>query len=275
MGLQIVNNFFENKWLNIFLIKKVVVILHHQTRTIHLTLTTMATVTYSKSDLMKYAWRVFRSQEERTMAMWSISLKRAWHIAKTKPNTLKDVKPMTFNEVYEKYYNGLLGFIQSKSKPTFHISKEMAEEIVDDTFMRIHKHLSEYDCTRGSMITWIYNIAIRITYDYYDKYKSQNNQVNVSDFVDENGNETYQFKSEDSADCNSDRNELMNTIRCAFVSLTQKHREIAELHFIHQLSYDEISDTLRIPKGTVKGTISRCKEVLQDQLQGTKERYAI
>ena len=53
----------------------------------------------------------------------------------------------------------------------------------------------------------------------------------------------------------------------AFENLKPNYRKIAELYFIEDKQYNEIADICNIPLGTVKGMISRCREMLQSELK--------
>ena len=60
--------------------------------------------------------------------------------------------------------------------------------------------------------------------------------------------------------------ELGNAIETAINSLSNNYATIARKFFLEELSHEEISNDLSIPVGTVKGTISRAKEMLRKRL---------
>lgn len=49
----------------------------------------------------------------------------------------------------------------------------------------------------------------------------------------------------------------------ALESISSKHRDIFLLHYLHGFSYEEISEQLNIPKGTVMSRLSRARNALQ------------
>lgn len=63
-----------------------------------------------------------------------------------------------------------------------------------------------------------------------------------------------------------ERQELREEIEAGLRSLTPEHREVLVLREIHQLSYDEIADTLELDVGTVKSRISRGRKQLRSFL---------
>jgi len=63
-----------------------------------------------------------------------------------------------------------------------------------------------------------------------------------------------------------ERLELRDEIEAGLQALTPEHREVLVLREIHQLSYDEIADTLELDVGTVKSRISRGRKQLRNFL---------
>ena len=55
-------------------------------------------------------------------------------------------------------------------------------------------------------------------------------------------------------------------MRTLLSKLTEKYRVMIELRYFEELSYQEISDQLDLPIGTVKAQLFRAKELLFDVL---------
>jgi len=64
----------------------------------------------------------------------------------------------------------------------------------------------------------------------------------------------------------AERRELRETIEAGLQALSPDHRTVLVLREIHQLSYDEISETLDLDVGTVKSRISRGRRQLRNFL---------
>src|SRR5918992_852032 len=56
--------------------------------------------------------------------------------------------------LYRTYSGELYGFALNRLG-----DRGLAEEVVQDVFMRVWRHAAEYDSTRGSVRTWLYGIA--------------------------------------------------------------------------------------------------------------------
>ena len=65
-------------------------------------------------------------------------------------------------------------------------------------------------------------------------------------------------------------NELNIGINNAFANLKPKYKRIAELYFLEDKQYNEIAEICNVPMGTVKGMISRCREMLQSELNNVR-----
>ena len=64
----------------------------------------------------------------------------------------------------------------------------------------------------------------------------------------------------------AERSELREQIEAGLQALTPDHRQVLILREMHQLSYDEIAQTLELDVGTVKSRISRGRKQLRNFL---------
>ena len=64
----------------------------------------------------------------------------------------------------------------------------------------------------------------------------------------------------------AEKQELREQIEAGLQSLSPEHRQVLILREMHQLSYDEIADTLDLDVGTVKSRISRGRKQLRNFL---------
>jgi len=173
-----------------------------------------------------------------------------------------------FNSIYSENHKMVLNFINMKVNEF-----SVAEELTNDVFMRVHKHLNNYDSDKASVKTWVMNIAKNIVIDHYRKSKLETISV---DKEDENGVSGYatwkMFSASSKATPHSEmvRGEIGDEIQRSISSLDGKYRDVADLFFNKELSYEEISKELNIPIGTVKGQISRARKILVTDLETLK-----
>ena len=53
--------------------------------------------------------------------------------------------------------------------------------------------------------------------------------------------------------------------------LSQRHREVLVLHYVAELSVEEMAGQLRLPVGTVKSRLNRARNALAEQLGDERE----
>lgn len=148
-----------------------------------------------------------------------------------------------------------------------------AEEITEDVFLKVMrldaKESTQFNSELSALTTWLRTITVSVVLDYF-KTNHQDKYKNVSDFVDGEGNEVFQFDAPKStfADTPIMTAELREKVLKAFRGLKPKYRKIAVMFFMKEQSYEEIAEMLNISMGTVKGTLSRARTQLQKELNG-------
>jgi RNA polymerase sigma factor (sigma-70 family) len=175
-----------------------------------------------------------------------------------------------FNALFDKHYSEILNYIKFKIT-----SVEDAEEITMDTFLKACRYLNSYAETKSKISTWLRNIANTCISDHF-RVDHSDNEIPTSDFVNaESGKETFQYVADEETNDYAENNELGSRISVALGNLKPKYRKIAILCFVEEREYKEIAEICEIPMGTVQGMVSRCRKMLQSELQRAKREYAI
>jgi RNA polymerase sigma-70 factor (ECF subfamily) len=120
----------------------------------------------------------------------------------------------------------------------------LAEELVQETFVRLWRSSSRFDPDRGSAATFISTIARRLAVDLWRRPSSRPLQLDATPPDDDQ----------------VDRLLLRLDVRDALNSLSDAHREVLELSYQERLKQAEIAARLGIPLGTVK---TRCFHALR------------
>lgn len=166
---------------------------------------------------------------------------------------------LSYNNVYSTYHNEVLNMITYKIGQK---NKELAEELTNDVFVRVHKHFTEYDSSKSNFKTWLYNIANNIIIDQWRKKKLETTAIESK--VDSDGNEFFQVESNSLTPHQIVvNNELGKTIHSAISSLPEIYKILSHKFFIEQCTYDEIVKDTNLGIGTVKGRLSRARKLLQ------------
>ena len=151
---------------------------------------------------------------------------------------------------------------------------EVAQELTNDTFMMAMKKMHLFNSEKSNISTWLHNISKNLIIDYYRKDDSDK-YINVSDFVDESGNEKIQLKDNcNNSDEDLENKELLEAVHKAMAQLKPKYQKIATMFFIEDRPYPEIAEALEMPVGSVKGMVFRIKAMLRGELQFVYQRSA-
>ena len=137
----------------------------------------------------------------------------------------------------------------------FTADRELAEEIVQDTFLAAWRGAAEF-AGRASARSWLFAIARRRVAEALHRPRLRaipEDSAGLGELPsDEPG-------PEDLAIAAATRQELA----AALTQLSPVHREALELTFRHGLSYPELSEVLGIPLGTVKSRLTYAKRALR------------
>ncbi|HEV2812830.1 MAG TPA: sigma-70 family RNA polymerase sigma factor [Solirubrobacteraceae bacterium] len=159
--------------------------------------------------------------------------------------------------LYRTYSGELFGFALNRLG-----DRGLAEEVVQDVFMRVWRHAAEYDATRGSVRTWLYGIARNAIVDL-ERHRSRRPPLAAREPEAEGGA---------SADEPIERALLRWQVQSALERLTPEHREVVRLAHLGGLSVKEIADLTGLPTGTVK---SRTYYALQNMRLALDEMEAL
>ncbi|WP_228393969.1 RNA polymerase sigma factor [Chryseobacterium artocarpi] len=167
---------------------------------------------------------------------------------------LKEKNENGFHYLYDHYSGALYGVILRVVQ-----SKEYAEEVIQDIFVKIWNSIHQYDASKGRFYTWMINIARNTAIDYLKSKGFQNNLKNqpLPDFV---YNTTELSTVNNSADYIG-FNDVLE-------SLEDDKQELINLSYYQGYTQHEISEKLKIPLGTVKtkmrNALMKLKDLLKD-----------
>ena len=139
-------------------------------------------------------------------------------------------------------------------------SREDAAEAAQEAFLAAWQGLAFF---RGdsSFSTWLYRLASNACVDLLRRESCHRTAAGLS-LDDEELNLDVPDPARSPQD-EAERREMREEIERGLASLSPEHREVLVLREIHQLSYDEIAETLDLDVGTVKSRISRGRKQLR------------
>ena len=152
--------------------------------------------------------------------------------------------------IYERYEQKLIWYILRISSFSF----EEAEDVLQEAFIKAWKNLNEFD---GDLkfSSWIYRIVHNTTITEWKKSQSKG-----KDKKQEFDEELFQ-NLPSSLDIEKEANQKFDkeNIQKVLQLMPEKYREVLVLKFLEEKDYQEISDILKKPNGTIATLISRAK----------------
>ncbi len=130
-----------------------------------------------------------------------------------------------------------------------------AEEVTQDTFMRLWHKAVTYDPRKGSFVTWLLTIARRLAIDTY-RHQQRDPIVNTL-LIDE---DTERWEKALSTGHEGDVPRLLQVL---LGELPKEQTQVIELAFFYGLSHSQIAQHLDLPVGTVKTRIRLGMEKLR------------
>jgi RNA polymerase sigma factor (sigma-70 family) len=140
--------------------------------------------------------------------------------------------------LYDNYSSALYGIIHRIIQ-----NDEIAEDVLQETFLKIWNNFGRYDASKGRLFTWMVNLARNMAIDkvrskeFSQKQKNRELTESVS-FVDSDNQATY----------NPETIGLKEMVR----KLEPEYKQIIDLLFFGGYTQSEAAEKLNIPLGTIK-----------------------
>lgn len=164
-----------------------------------------------------------------------------------------------FDVLVRRYKDQLLNFVYR-----FVSNRADAEDIVQETFLRVFKNKHYYK-EIAKFSTWVYTIAGNLAKTELRRRKRRK-LFSVSNYM----NDERDFDIPDlnrNPEKEVDGSLKDDYIQKAIDKLPSKFKEVILLRDVQGFAYEEISQILSIPLGTVKSRVNRGRLKLQDDLR--------
>lgn len=151
---------------------------------------------------------------------------------------LRQREKIAIEALYDMYSSSLFGVIVRIVN-----DNDLAEDILQDTFVKIWNSFSSYTAEKGRLFTWMVNIARNLAIDkirskdFKNQGKNQELENNVT-FIDEQRNTVY-------------KPELLG-VKELVEQLKPEQKAILDLVYFKGYTHVEAADELGVPLGTIK-----------------------
>lgn len=156
--------------------------------------------------------------------------------------------------------------IDSYIRRIANINRESAEDILQEVFIKVYKNLHGFN-KNFKFSSWIYRIAHNEMISYLRKNRKALEALSLD--IDGPDHESLMNLLADTLDIEEEHisREKVEIIRRIFAELPPKYREVLVLRYLEEQSYDEISDILKKPPGSVATLINRAKSNFKKIMQ--------
>lgn len=179
-----------------------------------------------------------------------------------------------FNEIYTRYKSAIFFKVAMRFVKN---NKETAEDLTQEIFEKVYMKIGSYDFST-CFSTWLYTVAQNHCKDYKrtERYEVLSVESLKSEFSGDEESSEAAFQIEDkSANVFGDvvKSERAEAVLDAVENgiKTEDARKIIKLIFLEEKKYEEVSQEMNMPIGTVKAFMFRAKAELKDYLS-KKER---
>lgn len=166
---------------------------------------------------------------------------------------LQDGNEKAFEKIYQLYSKSIFGVIFTILK-----DEELAEEVLQDVFLKVWEKAPSYDSSKGRFFTWILNIARNASIDQLRLKKYKDLQKNME-------NETFVDLIESRQNL-ADHTEAIG-IQKYIKLLEPLCRSIIELLFFKGYTQQESAKELEMPLGTLKTRNRMCIKKLRASIR--------
>lgn len=142
------------------------------------------------------------------------------------------------NLLYENYSDSLYGVILKVTN-----NEEIAEDALQETFVKVWKNSKKYDPSKAKLFTWLYRIARNTA---IDKLRSFNNRFQKEVQIDKSN--VYILPT---MNLNQDVMDLKDHLG----RLEEKYQIVLKALFFEGMTQQEASEELEIPLGTIKSRL--------------------
>ena len=138
-----------------------------------------------------------------------------------------------------------------------------AEDLTIEAFVKAFKKLDQYSAEYG-FSTWLFRIAANNCIDFNRKQQTHPDQLSIDK---KHGYDHNLADPELDPEAQLIREQKIKTLHKVVKKLKPHYRSLIEMRYFQELSYEEISQQMNLPLGTVKAQLFRSRELLYNILQ--------
>ena len=176
-------------------------------------------------------------------------------------SAIKKGNKRAYSQLMQKYRD-LIYYTLLKKTGNEDLSKDLTIKTFGKAFKKLHQYTPKY-----SFSTWLGAIARNNFIDYFRKSK-KNKTIFFEDMKNDSGQQVQIKDHYLDPEAILHSKQRYSMLKAIINNLDKKYRIIVKLRYFDELTYDEISKKLNIPKGTVKAQLYRARNQLFGLISG-------
>lgn len=147
------------------------------------------------------------------------------------------------------------------------VAKDLTIESLGKAFKKLHMYKPDFVFS-----TWLFTVARNHTIDYLRKNKLPTFSIDRMLENEEGKKSNFDLESKDpNPEQVLMKKQRIKILRTIVNQLKPKYRDLVKLRYFKEFSYDEISQELDLPLGTVKAQLHRSREQLFKIMSGARD----
>lgn len=148
---------------------------------------------------------------------------------------------------------------------------EDAMDVVQEAFIKVHRHLPRFEGA-SSFYTWLYRIVVNLGIDNLRRRRRapsvsfDDHMQKYPESIAESAHAGAGPSSPEPPSARTEQAELRTKLEAALAELPPHHRAVIVLREIEGMSYEQIAQTLDVPRGTVMSRLFHARRKLQTAL---------
>ena len=172
-----------------------------------------------------------------------------------------------YNELLKLYRDPLYFMLYEKVNDK-ELAKDLTIESLGKAFNKLHLYTPIY-----TFSTWLFTVARNHCIDYLRKNKLSTISIDKIILNSDGKASSLDLKSSDlNPEQKLEKKQRIAMLRQVVDRLKPNYRTLVKLRYFKEMTYDEISNELKLPIGTVKAQLHRSREQLFKIMSGLSQR---
>ncbi len=163
--------------------------------------------------------------------------------------------PEAFSGLVGRHGPAILGFLRRR------LDRDLGDELTAETFLRAFDARGRYDRARPDARPWLFGIAANVLAEHRRK---ETRFLRALARYNERRDAPGEL---DDVDGRVDAAAVSSTLAGSLAQLSANEREVLLLHAWADMSYEQISEALEIPIGTVRSRLHRARTRVRGDLE--------